>query len=91
MRSLTPLFLSLVSAGLVRAAALPSLIARDVTALSADALSAITPFAHFAAAAYCPSNTVKDWGCGGEGIALLCLWRTLILFNSRCLLGTSWL
>ncbi len=72
MRSLTPLFLSLVSAGLVRAAVLPSLIARDVTVLSADALSAITPFAHFAAAAYCPSDTVKDWGCGGVCVFVCC-------------------
>ena len=78
MRPFALLSLPVVAATLVRAAAIlpnaekaqdrhiASLASREVTALSAAALSAVTPFAHFAAAAYCPSDHVKRWGCGGS-------------------------
>ncbi|KAI0086537.1 alpha/beta-hydrolase [Irpex rosettiformis] len=43
---------------------------RDATALSADAFAAIIPFANFACAAYCPSDTVATWECGAPCSAL---------------------
>lgn len=39
--------------------------AATVTALSASQLASYAPYTQFARAAYCPSSSIKTWGCGG--------------------------
>lgn len=36
------------------------------TPISGEELAAFTPFTQFARAAYCPSEYIKDWSCGGK-------------------------
>ncbi|KAJ3491706.1 hypothetical protein NLI96_g520 [Meripilus lineatus] len=36
------------------------------TPISGEELAAFTPFTQFARAAYCPSEYIKDWSCGGN-------------------------
>jgi len=72
--------LPLISVSLAWAAIIPptqvrtetaAITARDgVTMLSPDLLAAITPFAQFARAAYCPSSKLTDWACGDACSAL---------------------
>lgn len=38
----------------------------SVTSLDASQLAAITPFVEFARVAYCPSEKLEGWGCGGN-------------------------
>ena len=78
MRVFTWLIPSIISSGLVWSAAVPhvateirepqpvDLVTRDATTLSASALSALTPFARFANAAYCPTSKLQSWNCGSE-------------------------
>lgn len=77
MRSFQSLILPLISIALVWGRAVPapyadvdaesvSIVARQgVTTLSSSALSAITPFAQFARAAYCAPSAISGWSCGG--------------------------
>ena len=44
----------------------PTLSSRSVTKLSSKDLAAFAPYTHFAAAAYCGSDKVTNWDCGGE-------------------------
>ncbi|KAF8347910.1 alpha/beta-hydrolase [Amanita rubescens] len=47
--------------------ALPILRRQDsITALSASTIDALTPFTHFASAAYCPANETAVWQCGAN-------------------------
>ena len=39
---------------------------RELTAVSSDQLSAFAPFTHLAGAAYCSSESIEAWTCGGE-------------------------
>jgi len=49
----------------------PTLFAReDPTPLSQKASQAFTPFANFAAAAYCPTSQTSTWSCGANCDAL---------------------
>jgi len=62
------LFLSVLSYALL-SLALPILRPRQdsaVTALSASAIDPLTPFTHFASAAYCPANETGVWQCGAN-------------------------
>ena len=65
--------------GLASAAVVPSLDQRSnianvatrhsqsgVTTLSSSQLNALTPYAEFARAAYCPSSALQGWACGGS-------------------------
>ncbi|KAI0699099.1 alpha beta-hydrolase [Cytidiella melzeri] len=82
MRMFASLILPLISSGLACAVAVPGpdvpllgahppvIAARQsVTTLSPSALSALTPYAQFARAAYCPDN-IDTWDCGGACSAL---------------------
>ena len=40
-----------------------------VTTLSASALAGLAPYTQFARAAYCPSNKVTGWACGGASLS----------------------
>ena len=76
MRAFAPFAFLLVLANVAKAGVLPrrtigtedtqsttlELSPRDATPLSAEDFSAFTPFANFAAAAYCPS--IEQWSCG---------------------------
>lgn len=50
---------------------------RAVTPLSSGDLAALAPFTQFARAAYCPTDVLKDWSCGGRFILISCLHWTL--------------
>ncbi|KAI0801811.1 alpha/beta-hydrolase [Irpex lacteus] len=82
MRSFQSLILPLISSSLAWGLAVPaphadvdtklvSVAARQgVTTLSPSALSAITPFAQFARAAYCAPSAISSWSCGEACSAL---------------------
>lgn len=38
---------------------------RDTAPVSSADLKGFAPFTQFARAAYCPTETIQDWSCGG--------------------------
>jgi hypothetical protein len=61
------LSLSLLALLAKRTYAAPAILEeRSVTQLSAADLSSLAPFTQFSRAAYCPTNTLQGWNCGGD-------------------------
>lgn len=56
--------LALFARGIYAAPTIPQ--ERSVTQVSAAYLSSLAPFTQFARAAYCPTNILLGWNCGGD-------------------------